>query len=275
MTTKNAILMIVKQNNGIDYNSLLNKFASSYSNLNSARAALSRSLKDLTSFGLLERKGGRIFLLTKGEAEIFSAVKNKLVLALNASMRQREPSAEIDSIVQRLQTLIERSKQDKDLLRTSKSSLDFRISDLENVAELAQKRACHLEYLVKVMGEQINALQEMDFYDAQEREMDTQSIILLASLLESLSDTEFTVECRNPQVLSILAEHAGAKPRETAFALQKPLIGGFLTFLLENKSAFSEPAVVIFSSVLKAQFFRGKLLLTGPYSEIQKWRVQK
>ena len=51
MTTKNAILLIVKQNNGIDYNSLLNKFSSSYSNINSARAALSRSLKDLISFG--------------------------------------------------------------------------------------------------------------------------------------------------------------------------------------------------------------------------------
>ena len=72
MTTKNAILMIVKQNSGIDYNSLLNKFASSYTNANSARAALSRSLKDLTAFGFLARKGNRFYLLEKGESEIYS-----------------------------------------------------------------------------------------------------------------------------------------------------------------------------------------------------------
>ena len=81
MTTKNAILLIVKQNPGIDYNSLLTKFASSYSNANSARAALSRSLKDLTTFGLLRKTDNKYFLMEKGQGEIHSEIKNKLALA--------------------------------------------------------------------------------------------------------------------------------------------------------------------------------------------------
>ncbi len=271
MTTKNAILMIVKQNNGIDYNSLLSKFASSYSNINSARAALSRSLKDLTSFGLLERKGGRVYLLLKGESEIYSAVKNKLVLSLNASLRQRQPSADIDSIVEKLQALIERAKQDKDLLRTSKSSLDFRISDLEKVRSETERKARHLDYLTKVLGEQVGSLKDMDFYDANERSIDREAISVLTTALSAMPESEFTVECRNPQVLSILAENAGAKPRETSFSLPKDFAPQFLDFLLKNRAAFAEPPIVIFSSVLKAQFHREKMLVSGPFSEVRKF----
>ncbi|MEM4363687.1 MAG: hypothetical protein QXS90_00245, partial [Candidatus Diapherotrites archaeon] len=88
MTTKSAILLIVKQNPGIDYNSMLGKFASSYSNLNSARAALSRSLKDLSALGMIEKKENKFYLLEKGQAEIYSAMKNKLVLNINALLKE-------------------------------------------------------------------------------------------------------------------------------------------------------------------------------------------
>ncbi len=272
MTTRNAILLIVKQNSGIDYNSLLNKFASSYSNINSARAALSRSLKDLTSFGLLERRGGRFFLLPKGEGEIYSAVKNKLVLSLNSSMKQKQPAGEIDSIVEKLQTLIERAKQDKDLLRTSRSSLDFRISDLEKARHDVDGKARHLEYLSKVLGEQVNSLKEMDFYDSHETGFAPETASKLGAFLFALQDAEFTVECQNTQVLSILAEQAGSKPRESAFTLQKGAVVQFLDFLGRNAAAFSEPAITVFSSAVKAQLHRGRMSLSGPFSEIQKWR---
>src|SRR3989344_6568228 len=147
MTTKNAILLIVKQNPGIDYNSLLNKFASSYSNANSARAALSRSLKDLTVFAFLSRKENRYYLLDKGEGEIYSEIKNKLVIALNSVMKEKNPVKEIDQIVEKLQILIERGRQDRDLLKTSKSSLDFSISHLEDISGQLEKKVKHLEYL--------------------------------------------------------------------------------------------------------------------------------
>ena len=272
MTTKNAILMIVKQNSGIDYNSLLNKFASSYSNINSARAALSRSLKDLTSFGFLERRGGRFVLLPKGESEIYSAIKNKLVLSLNSSMRQKQPASDIDSIVGKLQILIERAKQDRDLLRTSRTSLDFRISDFEKARVDVEKKARHLEYLSKVLGEQINSLKEMDFYDAHELSFDSAAASRLGLALAALQDAEFTVECSNPQVLPILSEQAQAKPRESAFTLQKAAAAGFVEFLEKNKTAFSEPPITIFSSALKASIHRERLSLLGPFSEVQKWR---
>ncbi len=273
MTTKNAILMIVKQSSGIDYNSLLNKFASSYSNINSCRAALSRSLKDLTSFGFLRKEGGRFYLLAKGEAEIYSAVKNKLVLSLNAAMKQKHPSQDIDSIVQKLHILIERGKEDKDLLRTSKTSLDFSISDLEKAKAELEAGLTHLSYLARVFGEQIAALKEMDFYDVHETSLSAESAGRLALALSGLQDSEFTIECRDQPTLALLAEQSGAKPRETSFVLQKVSLPLFLDPMQKNAYSISRFPVTIFSSALKAQFVSGKIILSGPFSEIQKWRA--
>lgn len=272
MTTKNAILMIVKQNSGIDYNSLLNKFASSYSSINSARAALSRSLKDLITFGLVEKKGGRVYILQKGESEIYSAVKNKLVLSLNSAMKQKRPENEIEPVVEKLQILIERSRQDRDLLKTSKSSLDFTVSDLERAKEGLEKKVKHLDYLSRVFSEQISSLREMDFYDSHERPVDSQSIKGLSDVFSSLPDSEFTVDCRGQQVLQIIAEHFGLKPKETRLSVPKGIMSEFLTFIGNNRKAFAEPAIIIFSSVLKAEFMHETVRLYGPYSEIQKWR---
>ncbi|VVB98999.1 Uncharacterised protein [uncultured archaeon] len=271
MTTKNAILMIVKQSNGIDYNSLLSKFAASYSNINSGRAALSRSLKDLITFGFLEKKGGRIFLLPKGEAEIYSAVKNKLILGLNAAMRHRKPANDIEPVVEKLQILIERSRQDKDLLKTSKSSLDFTISGLETAKAELEEKAKHLEYLSKVFGDQISSLKEMDFHDSCERQLDGKSAEALSAIFSAMPDAEFTIECRSPQVLQIIAERFNAKPKETSFSLPKALFRDFAEFIGQNREAFSEPPIALFSSSLRAQFRAGRITLFGPFSEIRKW----
>lgn len=273
MTTKNAILMIVKQNNGVDYNSLLAKFSSSYSNVNSARAALSRSLKDLTTFGFLERRGNRFFLLPKGEADIYAAVKNKLVLSLNTAMKQKHPGHEIDSIVQKLHILIERGKEDKDLLKTSKTSLDFHISDLEGAKEELDRNVKHLEYLSRVFGEQIGSLKEMDFYDQHEKELNEENAKKLSTIFRGLSDNEFVVECYAPQALAVLAEQVGAKPRETSFVVPKDSFPELISFLAKNNSVIGESQAKVFSSLLKAQFRGGKAMLSGPYSEIQKWRA--
>lgn len=275
MTTKNAILLIVKQSPGIDYNSLLTKFAASYSNANSARAALSRSLKDLTVFGFLSRKDNKYYLLDRGEAEIYSELKNKLMLALNSVLREKRPVNEIDSIVEKLQILIERGRQDKDLLKTSKSSLDFSVSDLEAIQAQLDKKVKHLEYLSKVYSEQVNTLKELDFKDSYFRQPDAASFTELAELLSSQPEQEFLLECHNIVVLEALAQEFDGKIRNDSFPVQKSQVHGLIDEIGKRAPDFTIEPVTIFSSVLKAQVFSRRITLSGPYSEVAKWKQPK
>src|SRR3989344_3149888 len=207
MTTKNAIILIVKQTPGIDYNTLLTKFAASYSNANSARAALSRSLKDLTTFGFMQKRENKYFLLEKGELEIYSEIKNKLVIALNAVMKGRRPADEIDSIVEKLQILVERVRQEKDLLRTSRSSLDFSITDLEGLESEISKKRTHLEFVSKVFADQISSLKDLGFNDRFSRPIDDASISALEEIFTLQQENEFMVESQNAALITALSEN--------------------------------------------------------------------
>lgn len=270
MSTKNAVLLIVKQNNGIDYNALLNKFASSYSNMNSARAALSRSLKDLIVFGFLSRRGNRFFVLEKGEAEIYSEIKNKLVIGLNSSLKQKQPENDIDSIVTKLQILLERSRQDKDLMKTSRSSIDFFVSDLENVQKNLEASAAHLSYISRVFSEQINSMKELDFYDLVSMENDKESSLILAKVFSEAAENEFAVECTLEAVAQAISENLGLKHKNNSFTLPKKKFKKFCAFVLTNKLEFLNEKIILFSSSFKLVFFLGKIFLSGPYSEIKK-----
>jgi len=167
MTTKNSILLMVKQNPGIEYNSLLNKFSANYSNINSARAALSRALKDLSIFGLVRRQQNSFFATDKAILLVNSEMKNKLVLKLNQAITSKKPETEINLIVQRLSTLIERAKHDSGLLKAAKASSDFSISDLEKIEKKIESQENHLHYLRKVLKNQIKTLSELDFNETK------------------------------------------------------------------------------------------------------------
>ena len=266
MTTRNAILLIVKQNNGIDYNSLLNKFSNSYSNVNSSRAALSRSLKDLTTFGFLTRKDNHFFIMDKGELEIQSEIKNKLVIALNGSLKQKNPVNEIDSVVTRLQVLIQRSKEDKDLLKISKTSLDFSISDLKKVNEQIESKISHLKYLSKVFIEQINSLKNLDFNDSYSMQLDKNSSMRLISLF---SDGEITVECQNEKTLVVLAARCSTKLKNNAFQLSKNNLEELFEYI-EGAKQINLGLITVYSSNIKAEFSKGQVNFSGPFSEVKK-----
>src|SRR3989344_3673216 len=108
MTTKNAVLLIIKQFPGIDYNTLVSKIASDYGSVNSARAALSRALKDMNALGLVGKRDNRWVVLEKGTLALNSEMKNKLLFKLNTTVSSARAENEIDSIVEQLSTLIER-----------------------------------------------------------------------------------------------------------------------------------------------------------------------
>ncbi|MBI4210183.1 MAG: hypothetical protein HY544_01595 [Candidatus Diapherotrites archaeon] len=272
MTTKNAILLIAKQNPGIDYNSLLTKFSHSYSNPNSARAALSRSLKDLTTLGYLVRKENRYSLLEKGEAEIYSEIKNKLVLGLNMEVGQKRAVDAIDSIVAKLQVLIERGRQDRDLLKTSKGSLDFPVSELDAISESLDKKVRHLEYISRVFSEQVRAMKELGFNDSFARAFDEHSVSSLLLVFSGQPDQEFIIEAEPQAVLGAICEKASAKARPGSVAVAKDSLRAALAVLSENKGLFNAGPARLFSSSLRAEFFPDRVVVSGPFNEVSKWK---
>jgi len=161
MASRDSILLILKQRQGIAYTELLANVLGDYSNINSARAALSRTLKNLESLGLIRRKKGQIFLTDKGTAMLFQGMKNKLILRLNESITQKN----ISGLVTQLSVLIERSKADSELLKIARESARFYISDLNAISEKTEKQIKQLTYLNEILKRHIMSLKAMNFRD--------------------------------------------------------------------------------------------------------------
>src|SRR3989339_617430 len=205
MTAKNAILLIINQSPGIDYNSLLNKISPNYSNINSARAALSRAVKDLAIFGFIVKQKNNFFATDKATAQISSEMKNKLLMRLNHTINSRNAESDIDSIVRQLQVLIERGKQDATLLKAAKGSTKFHIQDLVVLEEKVSKQAKHLSYIQGVLSEQIKSLRELDFNDYVKVAFDESTKNMIKRFCNSLSITETIVESESGEFLQKIA----------------------------------------------------------------------
>lgn len=163
MTSKTSILLIIQQNPGIDYQTLLSKIAPNYANLNSSRAALSRVLKDAVSFGMVSRMGHQLFLTDKGMAGLKVKMHDKLIIKLNQLMKVRSVATNPDPLVQNLSVLLERGKMDPRLLDNARASVGFSVNDLEKVFDGLQENIRHLQYVEKTLHGQIQSLREQNF----------------------------------------------------------------------------------------------------------------
>lgn len=273
MTARNTILLIIRQNNGIDYNSLLNKISPNYTNTNSARAALSRAIKDLLIRDLIIKKENNFTLSEKGESNIYSEMKNKLVLKLNELIKSKNPINEIDSIVQQLQVLIERAKSDSDLLKISKSGVTFSIGDLiEIIGELSEKTK-HLNYLSTVLQEQINALKNMDFNDYVFLPLSINSFERIENFALSNGITEIIIETTKEELLSALSTISEAKQKEKTIILPTTKLKDIRSKLMET-ILNSKPleTIQIFMPPFKTTITTTEILFFGPFQRTQELR---
>jgi hypothetical protein len=163
MTSKTSILLIVSQQPGIDYQALLSKIAPNYANLNSARAALSRVLKDAVSFGMVTKQNHQLFLTDKGSASLKVKMHDKLVLKLNQLMNVRSVASNPDPLVQHLSILLERGKMDPRLFDNARASVNFSVDDVLRVHEGVKQNIKHLEYLEKSLSTQLSSLRDLNF----------------------------------------------------------------------------------------------------------------
>ena len=163
MTSKTSILLIIQQNPGVDYQNLLSKIAPNYANLNSARAALSRVLKDAVSFGMLTKQNHQLYLTDKGMTGLKVKMHDKLIIKLNQLMRIRSVASNPDPLVQHLSVLLERGKMDSRLLDNARAGVSFSVNDLEKVHAGLQENIRHLQYVEKSLSTQIGSMRELNF----------------------------------------------------------------------------------------------------------------
>ncbi|MFH1588433.1 MAG: hypothetical protein ABIA76_03795 [Candidatus Diapherotrites archaeon] len=265
MKANNPILLIVLQSQGIEYNELLNRLTASYSSINSARAALSRALKDLSVLGLIVRKENKVFATDKAQVLVQSEMKNKLIAKLNELINSRNNVKEIDSIVQQMQVLIERSKNDSALLKVARSSTSFSLNNLRETNSKLEKEINHLNYLKGIFELQINSLQEMDFDDLIEFEFGLEAVKKIESVLKESQLNEVSVEFSSNELKEKILGQEKAKsfksgiPLDEAIELMKKIIE------LNEKDK-----TVFFASPIKIEFMNKKIILKGPYSKIGK-----
>ncbi|MBN2127226.1 MAG: hypothetical protein JW703_02420 [Candidatus Diapherotrites archaeon] len=265
MKANNPILLIVLQNQGIHYNDLLNKLSSSYSSTNSARAALSRALKDLSVLGFLTRKENHIYVTDKAMVSLQSEMKNKLIAKLNELMASKNNVKEIALIVQQLQVLIQRSKNDSSLLKVSRTSTNFYLKDLKKLDKNTEKEINHLIYLKKIFSEQIKELEELDFNDLMEKELNEKTIEFIEKKAKEFNLNEISFEFSSVEEKEKILPEAEGKTKTNKAVLALTEAKEFLKKL--SKNPFKNK-IVLYLSPLKIELKEKKVIITGPYTKI-------
>ena len=265
MTAKNSLLLIINQSPGIDYNSLLNKTAPNYSNINSARAALSRALKDLLIFGFILKKKNNFFVTDKALAQINSEMKNKLLVHLNQTLLSKNSVSDAASVVRQLQVMIERSKQDSTLLKAAKGSTKFYIQDIADLEEKISRQAKHHLYLQGVLSEQIKSLKELDFNDYRKISLDSKTFDKIKKICETFSISEAVIECGSEEFLQRIASELSIPARKN-FSIKTDNLEKFLSFL-EKESPI--PEIFIFLSQVKVKITGKEVFFLGPSSALK------
>lgn len=273
MTAKNSILLIIKQSPGIDYNTLLSKLASNYGSINSARAALSRAIKDMTAVGLITKDGRRFTATEKGQTLISGEMKNKLLLKLNQTLQSKNSAQDIDTIVEQLAVLIERSKADADLLKAARGNSRFYISDLKQIAERLDKRISQMQYYKEIFGKQIDSLAQLDFNDSFSTSWKPELIAPLLSFANQLDATELLVESSSPGHVEELALALNEKTKSQALLLPKARLSELLHL---TQQQFSKPdySISIFLANTSIQFTPNRVTIIGPHQKIGELQRQ-
>jgi hypothetical protein len=265
MTAKNSILLIINQSPGIDYNSLLNKIAPNYSNINSARAALSRAIKDLIIFGFLIKQKNNFFVTDKALAQINSEMKNKLLVHLNQTLLSKNSVSDADSVVRQLQMLIERSKQDTTLLKAAKGSTKFYIQDIADLEEKVSKQAKHHMYLQGVLSEQIKSLKELDFNDYRKLPLDSKTKDIVKKICRNFSIAEAVVECSSEEFLQRITAELSIPTRKNFSVKTEDLEKLFS--VLEKQDDI--PELYLFLSQIKVKITGKEAFFLGPSSSLK------
>ena len=254
MTFNNSVLLIIKQNSGIDHNDLFARISSRYKNHSSANSALSRTLKNLISFGFIKNENHHYYITDKGLASISIEMKEKLVLKLNESMKN--PLNNLEEIVQLLIVLSQRSSLDSYLLINAKENASFTISDIQNIRkEITKERAFlkKMDSLIKVQEEKLKVL---DFNDSREVNFDDE---LVRRVINFSSGQKIVFELNDGALIEKIPFQ---NKKQSEIIVEGEQIKQMFDLLLENK--LSE--VTIYIPKVKIRLMRGRAKISASYT---------
>ena len=273
MTTRNSILLILKQSPGVEFNALLSKISANYGNINSARAALSRALKDMNAVGLVQRQERKIFATDKGMAALGSEMKTKLILRLNELVKGEKNVESIDSIIELVSTLIERAKQDADLLKAARGSTAISLSDLQRIGEKLEAKTRHLNYLSEVLIQQIDSLKQLNFNDSVSLPWNEGAKILNIVVEKSLGQ-EVLAECISQDFFEKAKQAFNrAKIQEKSIFLSKEQINELVQ--IAGQSISFSSTVNIYAGSIKIQLNHPNIFFIGPVQELEEIKKQE
>ena len=262
MTFNNSILLIIKQSDGIDYNDLLLRISSRYNSRTTANAALSRALKDLEAFGLIQRQGKRILLTGKGLSSINIEMKEKLLIKLNVDFKKPLPN--LEEIVQLLVVLYQRSSQSPDLLKTAKENSTFTINDIEKLREQVRAHRKNLRRMSLLLKEQAEKLKAIDFNDSIESNFGVLLSERLLKVLQNSSD-KLLAEIKDPDFFASLPEQWKKKIDQKEISVDIQEVEKFFALLLQNPLI----SATIYFGDIKIFLKNGKATCFGPHSKIK------
>ncbi len=267
MTTKNSVLLIIKQFPGIEYHTLLSKTSANYGSVNSARAALSRALKDMNALAWIGKRDNHWFVTDKGQLILNSEMKNKLLFRLNQTIQTKENLNEIDAIVEQLSILIERSKNDPDLLKAAKNAVRFSITDLEEIQKRVTNRKTQLDYFCGILDKQIHALRELDFLDTRLVSPPEKIISIFQDLLSKNNPNELFVSA-NPILIDQIAQQLNEKAIQDNLTISNKNFNGFLEFLASQYQQEKIPSISISFSPFLIRMSSNQTTITAPFSKL-------
>lgn len=274
MTLLDSILLQINQKK-TSFNELLTRIIPNYSSTESARAALSRVIKNLVSFGYIQKTEDFFEITDKGKKIVEEKLQDKMlnnINSINDLLQKSQPARSLqylDDIVRNLQIFLERSKEDQTLLKIGKTSATFYISDLEDIKKNVETRLINFE---QSLDRQIMALKDLNFEDQFIINLDENAFSLIKELSENNNISELIIDCDKTDINSgmLFETHSEfTKKPDNVFVLKlsdieilKKLLLSRLDIIMQTRFKVYVKEIVIYLKI-------GKLYFTGPYNQIQ------
>ncbi len=273
MTLSDSILLHIGQNK-TTYNDLLTRILPNYSSKASAKAALSRVLKNLISFEDICKQDNYYMLTDKGKKIVESKLKNKILININELIKKIRSTSSLENvgeIIKNLQIFLERSKQDPTLLKIGKTGSTFYIKDLENLKENIEKKVSYFSHLNKVLEKQILMLQEQNFEDVSILKLNSKSINNIIKLAEFYNISEILIDCNisEEKTIKVFEEnYIFTKKSSNLFVLDIKNIEDFKKILFNNLEDIIRTRFKIYVNEVVIKLKEGRLFFYGPHNLI-------
>ena len=274
MTLMDSILLQINQKK-TSFNELLTRIIPNYSSTESARAALSRVIKNLVSFEYIQKTEDFFEITDKGKKIVESKLQDKMlnnINSINDLLQKSQPAKSLqylDDIVRNLQIFLERSKEDQTLLKIGKTSANFYVSDLEDIKKNVETRLINFE---QSLDRQIQSLKDLNFEDQFIINLDENAFSLIKELSENNNISELIIDCDKTDINSgmLFETHSEfTKKPDNVFVLKLSDIEILKKLLLSKLDIIMQTRFKVYIKEIVIYLRIGRLYFTGPYSQIQ------